>query len=306
MDYPRLKQIIKADEETPARTPIKRVATIHVTYVEAAKLTGHKDWTGLNEYLDADYGDVYSADYTAHDVRDLEVKGLPSVQLVFGTEVAVALQSTEHTAMVDALGQFRRNYLEKYFDGIYLHKPSYTTADGEVIHLDTPAKIVSVQHQDGLTLDIHNPEHLINVIIEGASYVTPYLNPYEAASDEQIKKELFEWAPDFFNVFGNKPNDEPDDYWLQRQTEKNFDPSTLRDEVTFRIEELDEQEIITKIVDAFEDGEVDPEDLAKLAVEFLPVSSVEEFNQIPEVKREFNRRLKQEKRKRKQNLPDRE
>jgi hypothetical protein len=244
----------EADEE--GRKPIEREVTIKLSLKEAAQALGHKDWLRVSDYLDADeHEDVYHPGYSVNDVQNiLAPKGMDNVEKIFPTEVAGALEDAEREAYAGAIKKERYHAIEQAFEKI---QPTgeYQSGDGEWISV-RGCGIVSCTlnaPKDEVILKIKNPEHLINDIVNGVGLFAPELDPYQAASDAEIKSGIIATADDYFDVYGDKPKEAE----LRYVPEINDD--FFAERLEYYISEMSSDQIADAVIDAVDSGRIEDE-----------------------------------------------
>ena len=247
---------VEADEDGEDRKPIEREVTIKLTLKQAAEALGFDDWAKMNDYLDADsYDDVSHAGYSADDVENFDSpKGLDGAIKIFPTQIAIALEDAERDAYAAAITRERHRVIEQAFEKI---QPTgeYQSGDGEMISVrgcgiesctvDAP--------KDEVILKINNPEHLINDIMAGVGLVAPELDPYTAASDEEIKSGIMSTADDYFDVYGDRKPEVSD------RIEPGLDDSFYAEQAKFRVSEMSTDEIADAVIDAVDSGRIEDE-----------------------------------------------
>ena len=311
MKFPLLHRILSADQAELFPDPkalVSHTVTVKIPLNDVAEAFGKKDWVKDNDYLDPDpVDDFYHNGYSKRDVKDAAVKGLPEVQIVFWQEVAIALEDAERSAMASALGDSRREYLKDCLYEISIPSPidyrweernpetgEYEEADIEFLGSAGVKSVELVGHE--FAVEIENPEHLICKIQDARGYVPDDISPYTPSKDKDIVKEFLSSVDIFFEYFdARKPND-PD---TDRYTDSgDFDSDFFKEMVIDRINALSEAEIIEKLTTAIEEEEIDGESAGELAQQFIgDAQKGLDFFEIPEVKRVFKNKIKEEKRK---------
>ena len=232
------------------KNPIERSLTLSLTLREAAIALGHKDWLSVNDYLDGDsHDDVYHGGIS--DVQDVSVPGMADVEKIFPSEVASALEDAEREAYASALGSARRDALVEGFEKIHV-TGEYQSSDGDMISAGGAGVESATLGDEKIELVIKNPEHLINDIVNGVGRWAPPFDPYEKASDEEIKKQLINHADDYFDVYGRRKPDVPD-----RISPDNVDEEHFASTVAELCENLSLEEIVDNVLDALDSGRLD-------------------------------------------------
>ena len=220
------------------------------------------DWTSTNEYLDADsHDDVFHNGYGANDLLKMDPSlpdGLDSALKLFPSEVAVALEDAERDALASYIGEKRRESITDNLEEISV-AGEYQSKDGEMISgvcakvvsakVDTPSATVQVT--------IQNPEHLINDIMNGQGSFAPEFDPYEAASDDDIKSAFVANAGDYFDVYGQSVK-----YFVDDRHSPNIDESSFAEDIRQRIGELSLMEVAEAVIEAVEAGRFDSDVVA--------------------------------------------
>lgn len=256
--------------EEADKKPVEHEVTIKMTIKEAAQalgyLSGRDAWKPMNDYMDADpYDDVYHDGYSAKDVQDWhEPKGMDGVNKIFPGAVALAAEAAERDGYAAAITKARHKAIEDAFEMI---NPSgeYMSGDGEMVSVKSGTGITSAKvdaPKDEVTIVVKNSEHLINDIVNGVGMFSPELDPYEKASDEEIKKSLINVLSDYFDVYGDrKPSAELPDHFTP-----DVDDEFMKTEIEFHIGEMSLEDIAQAVIDAADEGRLDTEkEAAKVA-----------------------------------------
>lgn len=283
-----LQKIATANEDE--KKPIKRKVTIKLTLKEAAKALGYDDWAKTNPYLDADdYDDVYHEGYSAKQISDIdptEPAGLEGVNALFPHEVARALEYSERQAIASAVSKERHDAICEAFEKI---SPTgeYQSSDGEMIsvrgcsiscNLDVP--------KDEVTLEIENPEHLINDIVAGVGMYYPPFDPYEEASEAEIKSQIISNIDGYFEVYGErKPTGELDSRYLPDVKKEDYE-DILRD----GLGNLTVDDIAECVVDAVDKERIEDE---KEAIELAAKLTKENKAEIAKKVKELHKQTAQ-------------
>jgi hypothetical protein len=125
---------------------------------------------------------------------------------------------------------------------------------------------------DKVTVRIRNPEHVVNDLVAGVGMFYPGLDPYEAATDAEIKSGFLSAAGGFFDVYGaRKPSDDIDDRFQPDVKDEDF-ASAIRE----RISSLELEEVAAAVLDAVDSGRVGEDALAEA------VKDASRLAQVPE------------------------
>jgi len=262
------------------KKPIERTVEVTLTLAEAAKALGHKDWCKVNDYLDADtMDDVFHNGYSERDVLSFSVKGMDDVEKIFPLCVAIGAEDAEREAYAAAIGEARRDALVATLEAVQV-SAEYMTGDGEMISLKGKAGIKSATiDDDKIKVVIENPEHLINDIVNGVGYFAPPLDPYEKASDAEIKSYLIANIDEFFDVYGER---KPDGQ-LSSQFSPDINDAYMAEQVEYRCSELSIDEVAQAVIDAVEEDRLEKDEAIDLAAKYSGSSKADIKKTIKEI-----------------------
>ena len=280
--YPTLTRILSTEMLSMMgeanKKPIEREVEITLTLKEAAEalgyLSGRNKWKIMNDYLDADeQEDVWHNGYSAQDVQRFSTpKGMDGAELIFPNQLAMAAEAAERVGLAREITKERYNCIEQAFENI---NPAgeYMSGEGEMISIKSSTGITSCTVDapaNKVTLKIKNPEHLINDIVNGVGIFSPDIDPYEAASSDEIKKGIINVAGDYFEVYGElKPE-------VSDRFDAYPDDDVYSEELKLRISEMGVDEIADAVIEAVDDGRVEDEkDAIELASKLSKVSTKE-------------------------------
>lgn len=274
-------EILRDKLDIKTGKPIKRTVKITLTLKEAALALDYKKWA-KDEYLHADpYEDVYHGGYTTKDLEQTsEPSGMEGVNSLFPVEAVATLEDCERDGYAKAITEARYEAICKAFEMV-APAGEYESGDGEMISVrDCGIKCQIDPSKNEVVLEIKNPEHLINDIVAGVGYFAPEIDPYEKASDKEIKDGIIANAGDYFDVYGEgKPSSDLDKRFMPHVDEKLY-----KVRLKERISDLGLSEIAECVKDAVEDGRVeDLEKAAALAAKFTGESKEAIVNKIKKV-----------------------
>lgn len=186
---------------------LDRKVTLVVDLEKVAKDFGYK--------LDVDaHEDVYHQGYSSKDIRKMGImfpKELNEIEQIFPRQVANALEDAERDAYCDAIRKERLSALVNALEKIDLTDggAEYVESDGNSINAKAGILSAKIDEPSGLiTLEILNPEHLINSIVEGSGHSYPELSAFEPESNETLIKNL-DKLKNYFSAYGeSKPSGE--------------------------------------------------------------------------------------------------
>ncbi len=260
------------------KKPILRTTKITVTLVEAAKALGHEDWAYNGDYLDADpFDDVNHCGVSREDALNANLPSKYSgIEKLLPFVVARALEDADRQAVAGALGDARRDALVETFekigtvgeypwDGGFVTLPKGEEPGVQSASLDTPNATMEIV--------IKNPEHLINEIVNGVGMFAPELNPYEPASDSEIKSYFLKYASDYFDVFGGSKA-EVNDRAVDNAYPEDVD---VMDALNFHLSEMSVKEVVEELmeVDGLIDGDLSSDEIRKSIKLISSVTSIE-------------------------------
>ena len=207
---------------------------------------------GYNLEVD-EYEDVFHNGYSTRDIKNQDLRmpeGLEDVPKIFPSVIAIALEGAERSAWAGYIRSERINALKRCLEKIDLSGggAEYLTVDNEPI--STKAGIVSVEIDKGTVfVEVHNPEHLINSVINGVGYIFPDLSPTEPSSEGEIKKR-FHNLKDYFEVYGeSKPTEN-----TSNQYSPDIDDDYLKEEINFRLAELSLDDVSGDVKSYIDEG----------------------------------------------------
>lgn len=239
--------------------PVLRTTTIRLTLKEAADALGHKDWSKVNDYLDADIlDDVYHGGYSLADAKNFpEPSGMKGISAIFPDVLIRAMEDAERDATAHAIGEARRNSLIDAFEKIVV-TGEYQAPNGEMITLPK-GQSPGVEYvkldvpKDEVEIRLKNPEHLINDIVNGVGYYSVPFDPYSPAHDDEIKRQFIVNAEDYFSVYGDsKPGGELDSRFVPY-----IDDNYYAERVKEDVESMTPNAAGEAAMAAFEDGDVE-------------------------------------------------
>lgn len=269
------RELVEAEEK-----PIEREVTIELTLREAADalgyLSGRDAWKIQNDYLDADsFDDVWHDGYSVKNVQSFfEPKGMDGVAKIFPYALARAAEDSERDGYAAAITKARHQAIEDSLEKIDV-TGKYMSGDGEMIAVKGAAvtKVVMDVPGNKVEVTIKNPEHLINDIVNGVGMFAPELDPYEKASDEEIKQGFINVAGDYFSVYGESKSSAELGSQFQPDRDEDFYKEVAENEIA----EMSIEEIAEAVVDAVDDGRIkDEKEAGKLAAKL----SGKKFKQV--------------------------
>lgn len=260
---------------------LNRTITLTLPLNETAKVFGYK--------LDVDsFNDVFHNGYSIKDVRKMDLRlpaELEDVNKIFPNSVAFAMEDAEREAYAEAIRNEKVSAFTEALEKINLSSggAEYQDLDGDLV--SAKAGIISAtvdEASDTVTIEILNPEHLINTVIHGMGYFASDLSSTEPATDKEIKQR-FHNLNYYFDIYGDsKPKGE-----LSSQFYPNINEDFFAEQIKFRIEELSIAEIADAVMDAVESETMEAEDALNQASK-LSKSAKEE------IKKEIIQKVKEE------------
>lgn len=223
---------------------------------------------GYNLEVD-EYEDVFHDGYSRKDIKNLGHLSLPEkyegVEKIFPEALGMALESAERSGWASYIRKERINALQRCLEKIDLSGGGVEYTSVEQIFVSTKAGIVSVEIDDKhnkVIVEVLNPEHLINSVVNGVGYVYPDLPAQEESTVEEIKSR-FHNLKDYFEVYGDsKPSEQTDNRYSP-----DIDEDYLKEELSFRVEELTLEEVSEAVKQAIEEGQ-EAEDAMEMATKF--------------------------------------
>lgn len=258
---------------------IDRTLTIELSLEKIAKDLGYK--------IEVDsFDDIYHEGYSSESIKKQSLSFKDSkmcnCEKVFPNEVARALEDAERDAYASSLRKERINALEQALLKIDLIGGGCEYIDLENNSIQAKAGILSVsidEKNDKISIEMKNPEHLINCIIGGVGYMHPPLPSDEESSVNDIISHIHH-LKDYFDVFGeSKPDGE-----LSSQYSPDLSDEYFQDLVKENIKNLTLEEVSTCVIDCLEDEILDSKQCFNL-VEYLTDLKKEEVkNNILKIK----------------------
>lgn len=254
---------------------INRKITLELALDDVAKAFGYK--------LEVDeYTDVYHNGYSKKDIRSQNLN-LPSkyenLDKIFPEAIAISLENAERSAWASYIRKERIKALESCLSKIDLTGGGAEYISSENESVSAKAGITSVtidERNDRVVVDILNPEHLINAVINGKGYFYPDLSATEPASTDEIKKR-FHYLNDYFDVFGeSKPSE-----YINSNYSPDVDEAYFSEDIQFRLDEMALENVKSAVKDSIESG-LDVQEALKLASKFSEYSSKEIVSSIVE------------------------
>lgn len=216
--------------------------------------------------------DCFHSGYTSDQIRKMKLRLTPelkNVDQIFPDVVAQALEDAERDSWAAAARKFRLNALKESLLKITLTHLDYTDINNNFIKSSGGILYVNIDEvNDEITLEMHNPEHLINAIVCGHGYMTEPLSSTEEENPEKIATTLHNLHK-FFDVYGERAvsGEVPSQY------SPDTDESFFHSEIKQRISELNLQEVSDAVRDAAEHTDLEMKDLVQVA------STLTEFTQ---------------------------
>jgi hypothetical protein len=208
--------------------------------------------------------DCFHSGYSADQIIKMKLSlptELANVDKVFPHAVAHALEDAERDAWAAAARKFRLQALKESLLKITLTQLDYTDINNNTIKSSGGILYVHIDEvNDEITLEMHNPEHLINAIVCGNGYMTEPLSSTEEESPEKIATTLHNLHK-FFDVYGERlvAGEVPSQY--SPDTDEEF----FHSEVKHRISELDIQEVAKNVRNAAEKTDLEMKDIVQIA-----------------------------------------
>lgn len=230
---------------------------------------------GYNLEVD-EHDDVYHSGYTIKDIKNMGHLSLPEkfedVEKIFPNCLAMALEDAERGAWASYIRKERINALKNCFEKIDLSGGRAEYHSIEQIDVSAKAGITSVEIDEAnnkVVIQIYNPEHLINAVVNGVGYVYPDLPAQVEASNEEIKKR-FHNLKDYFEVYSEtKPTENTDNRYSP-----DIDNDYLSEELGFRVGELTLEDVVEAVKDSI-DEDNDANTIMNLATKFTDFKAQE-------------------------------
>lgn len=257
---------------------INRTHTLVLKLDEVAKDFGYQ--------LEADsYDDVFHDGYSAGTIKKMglmipeELKGCDQI---FPHQVASALEDAERDAIAGAIVKYNLQALESALEKIDLSAggAEYEYAGDTNEWISTKAGIISVVSnlkENTLTVEILNPEHLINTMVHGVGRFYPELSPYEPAQNSELIKG-FHHLNSYFDVYGeSKPSAD-----LPSHESGDFNDTYFHDLIKENIGNLSLEDVAECIKEYAEenDGDENKQKALKLATDLTEYSRDDIVNAI--------------------------
>ena len=223
---------------------------------------------GYNLEVD-EHDDVYHSGYTSKDIKNMGHLSLPEkfqdVEKIFPNCLAMALEDAERGAWASYIRKERINALKNCLEKIDLSGGGAEYHSIEQIDVSAKAGITSVEIDEAnnkVVVQVYNPEHLINTVINGVGYVYPDLPAQVEASNDEIKKR-FHNLKDYFEVYGeSKPSGDVDNRYYP-----DIDNDYLSEELSFRVGELTLEDVVDAVKESINEDN-DANTIMNLATKF--------------------------------------
>lgn len=213
------------------------------------------------------YDDVHHGSWTEDLIRNSNFylpKDLEDADKLFPSAVGISLEDAERDAWASAMVHSNIFALESALEKIDLSGggAEYQDLSGSMISAKAGVVSAKANLQDNtIVVEILNPEHLINTIINGVGYFAPDLSTTEPSTVEELMARIHH-LNDYFDVYGeSKPTGE-----LPSNSSPNINDEYFHSLIKDRIDELSVEEVAEAVTSAHEHTEDSPQELLNKAV----------------------------------------
>ena len=182
---------------------IKRVAKFK------AKLSDVANWLGFTNIDHDEYDDVYHSGYSSKDAETMD--NIPSrfepIKHLILPEIAEAHEQADRLAIVAELDEATRNAIKESLEKIeVVGEYEGLSSEGVEVSVSCPSHVSSVEilleeGEEFVLIEIVNPEHLINDLINGQGRFYPHEIPVDVASDKEVQGRLH-FLGEYFEIYG--------------------------------------------------------------------------------------------------------
>jgi len=205
--------------------------------------------------------DVYHEGYSSQQIKKMDLslpKEVVFSDQLFPLSVASAMEAAERREYSKEMKKARISALEDALLKIDLLGGGAEYVDSDLNFISAKAGIVSAEideKSNSLTVEILNPEHLINSMIHGVGRFYPDLSAFESATNEEIIAG-FHHLKDYFSIYGERqPSGE-----LSSQFTPGIDEAYFLEEIKFNIAQLSLAEVAENCIEYCGDSEDISED----------------------------------------------
>lgn len=237
---------------------INRTVTLTLGLEELAKDFDYKLEVDSNE-------DVNHEGYTAKDIRSMKPilpEEFADADQVFPQAVGWALEDAERDSYASAMRKARIEGLKQALEKIDLSNGAeYLDTDGATVSASARITEVEIDEKTEIvTIQIQNPEHLINAVISGRGYFASDLSSTEPSSEAEIKAR-FHNLNDFFTIYGErKPRGE-----LDSRFSPDVDKDSFNEQLKFRISELSLEDVADAVKTSIEETDLTAQEVMAVA-----------------------------------------
>lgn len=220
--------------------------------------------------------DVYYSPWTMSMIRNSHFvfpKELDKVDQIFPLIVATALEDAERSAWASAMENHSVFALEAALEKIDLSGggAEYQDLDGNMV--SEKAGIISAKanlSENTIVVEILNPEHLINSVINGVGMFAPDLSTTEPESNDELIKK-FHNLSGFFEVYGEKkPSDE-----LPSNSSPSINDEYFYEMIKDRLNDYSADELAEMVIESLDETNYTPQDILKDAAKISGKSKKE-------------------------------
>lgn len=212
--------------------PVKREKTFTIPLKDVCEGLGFKYELDM-------YDDVYY-DTSLDDLKVPDCGKYNKLKNIFPYIILHALESQGRSAWLQAIEESRNKDIVSSLEKISVEgEYTGTLSNGEDIEVHCPARVNSVEvdmTEDCVRINIQNPEHLLNDVINGIGEFYPKEIMADVASDNDVLSR-FHYLFRYFEVYGESIDSN------QRIEPANFDEEFLLSEIFENLNNLSIDEI---------------------------------------------------------------
>lgn len=151
------------------------------------------------------YEDVFF-DISCLNISDIDVpEKYEKLKKILPHKVLAAIEGVEREGYVEAANREARRCLEESLEKIeVVGEYIGFNSRGEEVYVACPARVISAKiEEDELVLEIENPEHLVNDIINGVGGIYAHKILVDQVNEEVLLDRL-DWITEYFSVYGDR------------------------------------------------------------------------------------------------------
>lgn len=246
---------------------VKRTVSLTLPLDKTAKDFGYK--------IEADsMEDVYHQGYSSSQVKNMRLNlspDLTGVDKIFPNEVAICLEEEERNAIAREIVKKNKQALIEALEKINPGVVEYQDGDGEFVTIEARIVSASINEEDQMiTVEILNPEHLINGMLCGEGMFGPEIDTSEPASNETLSR-YFHHLSKYFDIYGESaPSSD-----LASHEQGDFNSDYFEEYLKDRLLMLTVEDVAESIKDLEREGDLNLEEVEVIVSKLTEVSMEE-------------------------------